>query len=453
MSASLSDPLKLPCGAVIPNRLAKAAITEGLADEMGWPTKNLERLYAGWADAGFGLMISGNIIVDGEHLERPGNVIIDRPPGPEHMSALRRWVNVAKAGGAQIWAQLSHSGRQTQKSVLKHPLSPSAISVGLPGGLFGKPRAMTEGDIEHALCQFVTAAVACKQAGFTGVQIHAAHGYLISCFLSPLSNVRTDKWGGPLRNRARFLLEVVARVREAVGAAFPISVKLNSADFQRGGFAARESEQVALMLEAAGVDLLEISGGSYEAPAMIGEQGGGRGTERPKRPSTLAREAYFLEFARQLRTRCRMPIMLTGGLRTREGMATALAEGIDMLGVARPICIEQDCVKELAEGKRETLASWEEKLRHDDGFFGNNSPIPMLRTVNSFATIYWFYAQVYRVGRGQPLSLSMKPLMAMAEVMLTERMIFARRKRRLNALPMPVVEHGTADAFRRRAEP
>ena len=196
-------------------------------------------------------------------------------------------------------------------------------------------------------------------------------------------------------------MSIVAKVREAVGSSFPISVKLNSADFQKGGFGPEESEAVAVMLEAVGVDLLEVSGGSYESPAMVGEMGGGKNTAPPKRASTLAREAYFLEFARTLRRRLRMPLMLTGGLRSREGMQAALDEGVDILGVARPICVDPVIAAEFILGLVDSMPSWEEKLRSDRGLLSNNSPLSMVRTVNSFAGIYWFYEQLYRLGRGE----------------------------------------------------
>jgi 2,4-dienoyl-CoA reductase-like NADH-dependent reductase (Old Yellow Enzyme family) len=427
VATTLTDSLRLPCGAVLSNRLAKAAITEGLADPRGWPTEALERLYGHWAAGGFGLMITGNVIVDGDHLERPGNVIIDSEPSAEQMAKLKSWTKIATQSGAHLWAQLSHSGRQTQKAINPHPLSPSAIGVGLPGGLFGTPRAMSEGEIVEVIERFATAARACKAAGFTGVQIHAAHGYLISCFLSPNANQRKDLWGGSLSNRACLLLAIVSAVREQVGPGFPISVKLNSADFQRGGFAPAESEQVALMLESVGVDLLEISGGSYESPAMVGEAGGGANVERPPKASTVAREAYFLEFARALRRRVTMPIMLTGGLRTRAGMQTALDEGVDVLGVARPVCLDPGAVGSLLAGKIDALESWEVRIRREKGFFGNNSPLALVRTLNSFAGIFWFYAQLYRLGRNDAVAPRLWPVRAMLEVMSTEKRIQAKR--------------------------
>ena len=452
MAADLLSPLTLPCGAEIAHRLVKPAITEGLADPAGQPTERLEHLYDMWANAGFALMISGNIIVDAEHIERPGNVIIDGEPLSGDMRRkLTHWTGLVRQHGAHFWAQLSHSGRQTQKSVTPHPVSPSAIAVGLPGGLFGAPREMTEAEIVATIARFGRAAGVCKSVGFTGIQIHAAHGYLISCFLSPNANHRTDRWGGSLPNRARFLLEIVAACRKAVGPTFPISVKLNSADFQKGGFGADESVAVARMLETAGVDLLEVSGGSYESPAMVGEMGGGKGTTPPKRASTLAREAYFLDFARELRRQVRMPIMLTGGLRSRTGMQEALNEGVDLLGVARPACVDPINIAEFLISQNDVLPSWEENLRRETGLLSNNSPLSMVRTVASFAGIYWFYEQLYRLGRGEAPNLKRLPLMAMANVMLTERGIEQKSKKLRRAAtraasPKPVTASSPAAA-------
>ncbi|MCB9993465.1 MAG: NADH:flavin oxidoreductase/NADH oxidase family protein [Hyphomicrobiaceae bacterium] len=429
MQVQLERPVTLPCGAVIEHRLAKAAITEGLADPRGWPTKRLERLYSGWADVGFPLMITGNVIVDADHIERPGNVIIDRVPGKAQREALEDWVAAGRKHGAHLWAQLSHSGRQTQKSVNGQPLSPSAIGVGLPGGLFGKPRAMTEAQIVQVIASFRRAAEVCKSVGFTGVQIHAAHGYLLSSFLSPLANRRDDQWGGSLDNRARLLMRIVEETRRVVGPEFPICVKLNSADFQKGGFVLEECAQVALMLEDAGVDLIEISGGSYENPAMIGERGGGKSADPPKRASTVAREAYFLECARALRRRVNLPIMLTGGLRSRAGMQQALDEGIDLIGLARPACVDPVSFARFLIGESESLPCWEENLRRDTGLLSNNSPLSLVRTIASFAGIYWFYEQLYRLGDGREANTRATPLLSMLRVMAAERQIEAKRRK------------------------
>ncbi|MGB5724609.1 MAG: NADH:flavin oxidoreductase, partial [Parasphingorhabdus sp.] len=264
MTISLSDPLSLPCGATLPNRLSKAAMTEGLASPDGVPTGELERLYGLWSDGGAGMLLSGNIQIDHDHLERPGNVVIDGAASDAMMAALRSWAGAATRNDNHFWAQISHAGRQTQSNVNKHPKAPSAVKLGLPGGQFGEPVALTGTEIEELVDRFALAAKTCQDAGFTGAQIHAAHGYLLSSFLSPRANQRTDEYGGSLENRARFLLAVVAKTRAAVGPDFPISVKLNSADFQKGGFNFDDSLQVVKWLENASVDLVEISGGTYE---------------------------------------------------------------------------------------------------------------------------------------------------------------------------------------------
>ena len=163
----------------------------------------------------------------------------------EMHSALASWASVGTRNGNHFWAQISHAGRQTQTNVNKHPKAPSAVTLGLPGGQFGKPIPLTEDEIEDIVQRFAVCAKACQEAGFTGVQVHAAHGYLLSQFLSPRTNLRQDKYGGSLENRARVLLDVVAAIRGAVGPAFPICVKLNSADFQKGGFDFADSLQVA----------------------------------------------------------------------------------------------------------------------------------------------------------------------------------------------------------------
>ncbi len=428
--STIHDPLHLPCGARLSNRLAKAAVTEGLADERGWPTADLVRLYEGWSDAGFALLISGNVIVDGAHLERPGNIVIDHTlSDPGHLQALQGWTQAATRGGAHFWAQLSHSGRQTPKSVNARPLSVSDVRMGLPKALFGEPRAMKDVEIHDVVENFAAAAATCKAAGFTGVQIHAAHGYLLGTFLAPKVNNRADKWGGSLANRARLLLDVVAGVRARVGRMFPVSVKLNSADFQRGGFEARDCLVVGKWLEAAGVDLLEISGGSYENPVMLGASGAGADCEPRRKASTVEREAYFLDFARTMRQELKMPIMLTGGLRSRQGMQAALDEGVDVLGIARPACVDQQCGKALLAGQIDRFESWEANLRREKGLFSPNSPIPLLGVLANFAGIFWFYAQINRLAKGTAPSLRLSPLRGLIEIMLADRANLARRGR------------------------
>ncbi len=391
--------LTLPCGARLPNRLAKAAMTEGLADPAGRPTAELEQLYRIWGEGGCGLLLSGNVHIDADHLERPGNVILDRPADAAMLDALRRWTAAAKSGGAQFWAQISHAGRQTMKPVNPHPKAPSAVKLGLPGGQFGEPVALTEAEIEELIARFARAAATCAEGGFDGVQIHAAHGYLISQFLSPRANQRTDRWGGSLENRARFLLEVVRATRAAVPAGFAVSVKLNSADFQRGGFAFEDSLQVAQWLEAAGIDLIEISGGTYEQPRLLGIEG----MEPVERPgvaaSTIAREAYFVDFALAMKQALKVPLMVTGGFRSRAAMEEALASGgADVIGLGRPLCVETDGAARLLAGA-ERLPGVEHDLALLPSWLGFLRAIKPLRAMDSFAVQYWFYCQIYALGR------------------------------------------------------
>ncbi len=399
MTGLLAQTLTLPCGAVLPNRIAKAAMTEGLADPHGRPTAELERLYGIWSDGGAGMLLSGNIQIDADHLERPGNVIIDQAPDEAMMAALTRWVSSATRGGNHFWAQISHAGRQTMKTINPHPKAPSPIRLALPGGQFGMPIALTELEIAEIVDRFVGAAKACQATGFTGVQIHAAHGYLFSQFLSPRSNIRTDQYGGPLENRARILIDTVKAVRQAVGPAFPVSAKLNSADFQKGGFAFEDSLQVAAWLEQAGVDLIEISGGTYEQPKLLGMEG--MEAEEPQNvaQSTLQREAYFVDFAKAMQAAVTIPLMVTGGFRTRAAMEQALSSGAaDVIGLGRPLCYETDGPRRLLDGAAQ-LPRMENSLALFPGWLSFLTRIKPIRALASFAVQYWFYVQIYALGR------------------------------------------------------
>lgn len=399
MTITLADPLTLPCGAVLSNRIGKGAMTEGIATPDGVPTPELERLYGIWSDGGAGMLLSGNIIIDRDHLERPGNVVIDRPADDAMMTALKSWAAAATRNGNHFWAQISHAGRQTQSNVNKHPKAPSAVKLGLPGGQFGEPVALTVPEIEELVDRFALAAKTCRDAGFTGVQIHSAHGYLLSSFLSPRANQRTDEYGGSLENRARFLLSAVAKIRAAVGPAFPVSVKLNSADFQKGGFAFEDSLQVVQWLEAASVDLIEISGGTYEQPALMGADGIEDKEDQNVAPSTQAREAYFVDFAKAMQASVKVPLMVTGGFRTRAAMEQALTGGAaDLIGLGRPMCIMTDAPKQLLAGLDE-LPRYENKLQLIPGWLGFLKRFQMVKAVDGFASIYWFYEQLFNIGQ------------------------------------------------------
>ncbi|WP_047250262.1 NADH:flavin oxidoreductase/NADH oxidase family protein [Chromobacterium subtsugae] len=321
--------LTLPNGSLLPNRLAKAAMEENMADRDHAPSEALIRLYRAWAEGGAGLILTGNVMVDRRAMTGPGGVVLES----ERFGArFEQWSAAARARGAQIWMQINHPGRQMPAALGQPTLAPSAVAMEL--GNFSKqfaaPRAMSEADIADVKARFVNTARLAERFGFNGVQIHAAHGYLISQFLSPITNQRADRWGGSLENRARLLTDIVREVRAAVRPGFAVSVKLNSADFQRGGFSADDAKQVTAMLNPLGVDLIELSGGSYEAPAMHGQTRDGR---------TLAREAYFLEFAQDIAAVARMPVMVTGGIRRYPVVEQVLGSGVAMAGMATALAI------------------------------------------------------------------------------------------------------------------
>ncbi|MBK9004364.1 MAG: NADH:flavin oxidoreductase/NADH oxidase family protein [Sphingomonadales bacterium] len=428
MASLLAEPLTLPCGATLPNRISKAAMTEGLADIYGRATGELDRLYLAWSEGGAGMLLSGNIHIDADHLERPGNVIIDREPDDDTKRALSHWAAAATRGGNHFWAQISHAGRQTQKAVNPHPKAPSAVKLGLPGGQFGQPVALTEEEILNIIARFGTAARVCKETGFTGVQIHAAHGYLISQFLSPRSNLRDDRWGGSLENRARILLFTVNTMRTLVGPDFPISVKLNSADFQKGGFAFEDSLQVAKWLQDAGVDLIEISGGTYEQPKLLGMEGMEEPEEQNVAASTLQREAYFVDFAKAMRGEIKIPLMVTGGFRTRSAMEQALKQGAaDVIGIGRPLCYFPDAAKRLLGGM-EMLPRKENELALFPPSLQWLKRWKAMRAIDSFACQYWFYSQIYALGKTGRPATDMSVFQAMREVEGTHKRWLKERR-------------------------
>jgi len=429
MTTTLASRLTLPCGVTIPNRIAKAAMTEGLATPDGLPTAELERLYGLWSDGGAGLLLSGNIQIDRDHLERPGNVIIDREPDAAMHAALSRWAQAATRNGNQFWAQISHAGRQTMKMVNPHPKAPSAVKLGLPGGQFGEPVALGRAEIIEIVRRFAQCAAAVKSAGFTGVQVHAAHGYLLSQFLSPRSNRRSDEYGGTLENRARLLMDTVAAIREAVGADFPVAVKLNSADFQKGGFDFADSLQVVEWLEQAGVDLIEISGGTYEQPRLLGVEGIEAAEPQAVAESTQQREAYFVDFALAMRETVSVPLMVTGGFRQKKTMQQALdSGGADLIGLGRPMCVMTDAPAQLLAGLDE-LPRYENQLSLFPEWLGFLRKANAVKVMATFAVQYWYYAQLDRLGRTGKAAPALSVFRASAEVTALQKELVKGRYR------------------------
>lgn len=355
MSTDLFAPLALRSGLMLHNRIAKAAMEEGLAGPGQLPHERMISLYQRWGAGGAGLLITGNVMVHKEALTGPRGVVLDRDAP---LDPFERWAAAGKAGGAAIWMQISHPGRQVRANMPGVVWGPSAVGLelGKHTKRFRPPTAMTPDQIDAAVGRFVVAAVRAEAAGFDGVEVHGAHGYLLSQFLSPLANQRTDRWGGSLDNRARILMDVVQAIRASVSPSFAVAVKLNSADFQRGGFDTDDAQRVIAMLEPLGVDLVELSGGSYESPAMSG---------RPAEARTLSREAYFLDLASELAATSPLPLMLTGGISRRDTAEKVLGGGIAVVGMATAMAVTPDLPNRWRVGEDETrrlrAVTWSDK--------------------------------------------------------------------------------------------
>ena len=373
------------------NRLIKGAMSEALANTAGQPNHLHFGLYQAWAKGGLGCAITGNVMVDIRAKNEPGVVAVE---SDRDLALLQQWANVGKQHGMVQLVQLSHPGRQCPKGLNKETVAPSAVPFSpMLATTFRTPRALREDEILDIIQRFATSAQVCEQAGFEGVQLHGAHGYLISQFLSPLTNKRQDQWGGSIENRMRFLLEVYTAVRKATSENFIISVKLNSSDFQRGGISEEDVVTVFKAIDDAGIDLIEISVGSYEAPAMAGAK------EDKRKASTIAREAYFLDFAEKIRKQVKCHLMVTGGFRTVEGMNAALDSGAcEFVGIARPFAVETDLANRLIAGQ---------DVRY--GVDKIKTGIPMVDKM-AIMEIIWYAAQFKSIGEGKQPNPKLSPL-------------------------------------------
>jgi 2,4-dienoyl-CoA reductase-like NADH-dependent reductase (Old Yellow Enzyme family) len=394
-------------------------MTEGLADKLDQPSPELIQIYKTWSQGGTGLHITGNVMVDKRYLERAGNVVLE---DDKALDLFKEWAEQGTAGGNHLWVQLNHPGRQCPKMVNRQPLSPSDVQLSMLGN-FGKPRAMQESDIEEVIARFIQSAELVKQAGFTGVQIHCAHGYLLSQFLSPKINQRQDQWGGSLENRARIIRRIIIGVREAVGTDFPIGVKLNSADFQKGGFSLEDCITVASWLGEDGVDLLEISGGTYEQLSLIGVE------PTDVRESTRKREAYFIEYAEKIKQSAKIPVMITGGFRSRDVMERAIESGeVDIIGLARPLCTDPNCSAKLIQQSIDSVDCYEDKLVLGKGFWGNNSSSNLIKAINSFGQVGFYYWQIIRLSKGLSPEPNLGTFNAFMRHMINDFRLNIRRK-------------------------
>ena len=301
------------------------------------PKKNIATLYKRWAEGGTGLIITGNIMVDPKGTAEPGNIVFDKN---SNMEILKNWANQGQQHGAKVMVQLNHPGKQAPKTVSKQTVAPSAVPLGNGlNKLFSTPRALTTSEVEELVQKFVTSAKITKEAGFSGVQIHAAHGYLISQFLSPHDNRRTDKYGGSLENRMRFLKEIYLGMREELGKNFTIGIKINSTDFKEDGLTEEDSLKTIIELANLGLDFVEISGGTYERPAMMGAT------------SKSTNQVFFAEYSKKLKQKIEIPVVVTGGIRSINAMNTLLNDNTtDFIGIARPLTIDPNIPNKIKQG-------------------------------------------------------------------------------------------------------
>ncbi|WP_299653169.1 NADH:flavin oxidoreductase/NADH oxidase family protein [uncultured Tateyamaria sp.] len=376
----LFSPYDLNGKAIAPNRFFKSAMSEVLAVQgVHLPTDGHLRVYARWARGGTGIIVTGNVMIDPSALGEPGNVVLENDT---HLDRFAAWADAVHQANpdAHVWMQINHPGKQTPKFLTTHPVAPSAVPLGKAlENTFAPPRALNHEEIEGLIRRFATSAGLAQKAGFDGVQIHGAHGYLVSQFLSPHHNRRTDQWGGTPENRRRFALETYRAVRTAVGPDFPVSIKMNSADFQTGGFEGDEAFELIAALSAEGIDLIEISGGNYESPAMTGAK-----------QSTTEREAYFLEFASKARNHTDAALAVTGGFRSVRAMEAAVASGAtDFVGIARALTLDPDLPKHAADNPDYTC----DVGRPSTGF----RALDMMFMI----AISYYESQIRRMARGQ----------------------------------------------------
>ncbi|CAG8395795.1 unnamed protein product [Penicillium salamii] len=350
-SSPLGKPLLFEfSGRAAPNRFLKSSMSEKFSswnplviEDRGVPSSGLINLYKRWGEGGWGILLTGNIMLDYDHLEGPGNAIIPRGSAfsGDRFDAFKALAESAKKGGSLIIAQLSHPGRQTPDNIQQHPISASDVQLEgrTLGSTFAKPRAMFKKDFDDVIEGYAHAAEYCHKAGFDGIELNAAHGYLLTQFLSPSTNLRKDQYGGSIENRSRIILEITDAIRARVPNTFSLGIKVNSVEFQEGGFTTDDSKIFCTHLENVGFDWIELSGGTYQAPALS-----------HVRESTKEREAYFLEFAEMIIPELkRTKVYVTGGLRTVNAKVNAV-RSVHGVGLARPSVHELDFPRKVLEG-------------------------------------------------------------------------------------------------------
>ena len=320
------------------NRLVRSATWEGMCEEDGRPTEKLINCYRDLAKGGVGLIISGYAFVRPEGKQLPGKMGIHTDDFKGEYERLTKAVHDA---GGTIAIQLVHAGGQTdERNAGQQPLAPSAVQVDQYPEM---PAELTKDEIVDIVTAFGEAARRARDWGFDALQLHGAHGYLINQFLSPLTNRRSDEYGGSIENRSRFLLEVYQKVREVVGNDYPVLIKLNAADNLDGGLEIDDAVYAAKKLSEAGIDVIEISAGT---PAS-GEQSPAR--DKINKPE---KEAYNLELARRIKEAVSCPVMVVGGFRSYEVTEKAISDGMDYISMARPFIREPGLANRWLQGDR-----------------------------------------------------------------------------------------------------
>ncbi len=380
----LQEEIILPNGVILSNRIAKSAMSENLSNKHHEPTPILINAYKTWAQSGAGLLITGNIMIDSKAIGEPRNVVVKNR---KNIEILKEWAESVKGTNTNLWAQINHPGRQAMEQINSSLKAPSAVPLKTGGRKKTTkkvPKVLSESEILEIIEAFANTSIILKEAGFSGIQIHGAHGYLVSQFLSPYTNIRKDKWGGTLENRSRFVVEVYRKIRERVGENFPVGIKLNSSDFQKGGFSEEESMEVVKTLSKEGIDLIEISGGTYEAPAMMGK----------RKESTIKREAYFIDYIEKVRKITNTPLMLTGGFRTTSVMRSAITSNkLDIIGIARPFAVFPNIGNEIFN---ESRANFTTKIKKTG-----------VKAIDGMMNIIWYESQIKRIGQGKKPNLEL----------------------------------------------
>lgn len=326
-------------GMQLRNRFVRSATWEGMAEEDGAVTPKLIELMVQLARGGVGLIISGHAYVSREGQAGPRQLGVY---SDSLVPGLSRMAEAVHEGGGRIVLQLAHAGCHAASALSGvQPLGPSARSAE-PDPDHGC-REMSPQDLEQTIAAFAAAALRAKRAGFDGVQIHAAHGYLLSQFLSPFYNKRTDRFGGSLENRSRLVLEVLRTIREAVGKDYPVLIKMNSQDFLEGGLTVDEMLRVAGALQRGGIDAIELSGGtSYSGKCIPVRKGK---IESPDQ------EVFYREEARRYRQQVQTPLILVGGVRSLEVAEQLVDTGLtDFVALSRPLIREPALVSRWQSG-------------------------------------------------------------------------------------------------------